>query len=77
MCEQENEVKQCLGLKFNTQKKTIDLGVKSFDNVIEISLMIEETKEFIIMLMKVIDEAEKIIEEKQETENTDPENSEE
>ena len=73
----EFKIVQSLGLKYNPQSKTVDMGVVSFEKKIDFSLKVEEAKEFMKGLKQVISEAE--ADKKKEVESdveTDPENSE-
>ena len=67
-CQEENnfeikhavEVKQVLGLRYNPDNKTIEIGVKCGEKSIEMALKIEEAIEFQTGLSMVILEAQEI-----------------
>ena len=66
MCVTEIEAEQMIGLKFNENTRKIDLGIKSFDKALEISLLIEEAYDFLSMLYRVIEESENKLKQKKE-----------
>ena len=51
------EIKQVLGLRYNSQLKTVEIGVKCGDKSIEMALKVEEAKEFQAGLAMVLEEA--------------------
>ncbi len=55
--EQQVEVKQVLGLRYNEEQKTIEIGVKCGEKSIEMALKIEEAREFQAGLAMVLEEA--------------------